>query len=98
MGRIAVQFVLPIVLPTVLYLLWLAAERRRIERVGVGDKPHWQDAPWIWLVALGVLFAGLISVASAVFGGAEVKGTYVPPRVIDGNIVPGHVEPAAPKR
>ncbi|MBI3453261.1 MAG: hypothetical protein HY057_10660 [Rhodospirillales bacterium] len=98
MGRILFQFVLPIVLPTAIYLLWLAAERRRIERGGAGEKPRWQDTPWVWLAALGLVFAGLIAVAIAVFGGDMTEGRYVPPQLKDGEIVPGHVEPAAPRR
>ncbi len=97
MARFVLQIVLPIVLPTVLYLLWVAAERRRIERAGSGDKPGWQETPWIWLALLGLTFAGLISLALALIGGESIEGRYVPPELIDGQIVPGHVEPPAPK-
>ncbi len=94
MARILFQYILPIVLPTAVYFAWLAAERRRIARAGAGDAPHWHDAPWLWLAAIGVVLAVLIAIASALFGGADISGRYVPPRVEDGRIVPGHVEPA----
>ena len=94
MGRILLQYLLPIVLPTVVYFAWLTAERRRAERAEAGKAPHWRDAPWLWLVGSGVALALVIAFASAFFGGADTAGRYVPPRVEDGRIVPGHVEPA----
>ena len=93
MGRILVQIVLPILLPSVLYALWLLAERRRVEAAGTGKLPLWAEAPWLWLLALGVCFAGLIMVAIAVFGRDPTGGVYVAPHIENGEIVPGHVEP-----
>ena len=93
MARILFQLLFPILLPTLLYALWLTAERRRVEAAGTGEKPAWSDAPWVWLVALGVFFAAIISVAIALLGGGDMDGRYVPPSVRDGQIVPGHVEP-----
>jgi hypothetical protein len=91
-ARILFQVVFPIVLPALLYALWMAAERRRVE-AGGGEKPGWADAPWLWLLALGLFFAGLIAVAIFVFGGGSSTGVYVPPAVQDGQVVPGHIEP-----
>ncbi len=93
MGRILVQVVLPILLPAALYTLWLLAERRRLEATGSGPRIRWSDAPWLWLLALGVFFAGIIATALALFGGESIVGEYVPPQVKDGRIVPGHVVP-----
>ena len=97
MARIFFQILLPIALPTILYLLWVAAERRRQERLGSGEAPQWQDAPWLWLGALGVFLAAIMAAALALLGGATTEGRYVPPQVIDGKIVPGHVEPKRTK-
>jgi len=93
MVRILLEYVLPIILPTAVYFAWLATERRRVARVGAGKAPHWRDAPWLWLAAIGLVFAVLIAVASALFGGSDIAGRYVPPRFEGGRIVPGHVEP-----
>ncbi len=93
MSRILVQVVFPILLPALLYALWLTAERRRLEAAGHGGKTRWAEAPWLWLLALGLFFAGIIAVALSLFGGESVEGVYVPPQVQDGRIVPGHVEP-----
>ncbi len=96
MWRIAVEVALPIVLPFVVYILWLGYERRRMERLGTGAPPRWQDAPFIWLGAAGLALAAILLVAGVLFGGEGTQGRYVPPQLIDGEIVPGRVEPAAP--
>lgn len=96
MGRFLIQVVFPIVLPALLYALWLMAERRRLEAAGTGHPPRWAEAPWLWLLALGLFFAAIIAVAFALFGGMSIDGVYVPPQVKDGQIVPGHVVPPAP--
>ena len=77
----------------ILYGLWLVGERRRVEAAGEGKKPVWAEAPWLWLLGLGVAFAAVITVALALFGGGDTEGVYVPPQVKDGQIIPGHVEP-----
>jgi hypothetical protein len=98
MGRILLEFLLPLLLPTALYLLWLRAERRRIEQLGRGEAPRWQDAPFLWLALMGVVLAGAVLVALHYAGGSGTEGVYVPPRLIDGQVVPGHVEPRPPGR
>ena len=91
MGRILLEFVLPIMLPALLYVGWLVAERKR---AAGGTAPREiKDAPWIWLLALGLFLAALITLASAFMGGETIRGIYVPPQVKDGVIVPGHVDP-----
>jgi hypothetical protein len=98
MGRILLEFLLPLLLPTVLYLLWVRAERSRIERLGRGEPPRWQDAPFLWLALMGVVLAGAVLVALHFAGGSGIEGVYVPPRLIDGQVVPGHVDPRPPAR
>ena len=98
MARILLEYVLPIVLPSLVYLAWLAHERRRIAREGMGKPLRWQDGPWPWLVGSGLALAVLVAIASALLGGSDIEGTYVPPRVEDGRIVPGHVEPSGPQQ
>ncbi len=93
MARILFQIVFPIVLPALLYALWMTAERRRAEAAGATDGPRWASAPWLWLLVLGVFFAGVLAAAIAVFGGEPWGGVYVPPELRDGRVVPGHVVP-----
>jgi hypothetical protein len=92
MARILLEFVLPILLPSLLYALWLVAMQRRAETSGT-EQRRWSDAPWIWLLALGLFFAALLTVALSVFSGDGIEGRYVPPQLENGRIVPGHVEP-----
>ncbi len=56
------------------------------------DRPYWTQGPWLWTFvgALILLIIGLISVATQ--NGVEPGQTYVPPTMVDGEIVPGHVE------
>jgi drug/metabolite transporter (DMT)-like permease len=74
-------------LPFALYAVYL-----RLSRYDEENPPH--PHPWA-----GLFVAGLAMVAASfVFwglaeGGGE-KGTYIPPRVEDGRVVPGRVEPA----
>ena len=56
------------------------------------DRPYWTQGPWLWALvgALILLIIGLISFAMP--NGVEPGQTYVPPTMVDGEIVPGHVE------
>src|SRR5690606_33472668 len=96
--RILFQYVLPILLPSLVYLGWLTYERRRIARGGAGKPTGWRDGPWPLLVGSGIVLAALITLAATLLDGAGIEGTYVPPRVEDGRIVPGHMEPPAPQK
>jgi hypothetical protein len=81
MIRILLTYVLPLILPTVLYLLWL---RFAVAR---GRAP---EVPYVWL-----LLAGLVLVTITVFGltlsGGTPTGRYQPPHLEDGRVVPGRV-------
>jgi hypothetical protein len=89
MLRVFLTVVLPLVLPTAIYVGWLVVAQR-MQRTGAVP---WVELPWVWLAGAGVvLLAVVLSVVHVHFGTAET-GTYVPPRWEDGRIIPGHVEP-----
>ena len=90
MWRIALELLVPILLPTAVYFAWLTHEQRRVERLGRGEPPRWQDAPWLWLAVTGMALTMVVALALAQFGGERAGSGYVPPAVIDGQIVPGH--------
>ena len=96
MIRAFLTVVLPLLLPTALYLLWAFAMRRPEVR-DVGDLLR--GLPWLRLSAAGiVLLVGVLVLVAFGFGRSADTAHYVPPRTIDGKVVPGHVEPApAPK-
>ena len=80
--RLALLFLAPFIL----YGGWLFIARRRAKSHG----PNWQDVPLMWLTisGLALMIGGLVTMA--VISGDE-PGTYVPARVIDGQVVPGQV-------
>ncbi len=58
-------------------------------------QPQWTDTPRVWFLvgAAVLLIIGLIGVISfATLNYSEPGGKYVPPRMVDGEIVPGHFE------
>ena len=91
MSRALVQFLLPILLPTVLFVVWLAFTHYR----GGADGDvltRFRDGPWFWLVLSGfVLMIGGLAY-TGLTRGTHPGGTYVAPHVEGGRIVPGHVD------
>ena len=88
MLRVLLTIVLPLVLPTALYLAWI-----RMMQGAEGGQPRWRALPWVWLVGAGTLLLIVVLVVVNVHFGKSESGVYVPPRWENGRIVPGHVEP-----
>jgi hypothetical protein len=89
MLRVLLTIVLPLLLPTALYLLWVGtfgAERR-------GSAVRWTAVPWTWLAVAGVVLLAIVLFVVTVHFGSPQEGVYVPPRWEAGRIVPGHMEP-----
>ena len=96
MIRVVLTVIVPLLLPTALYLLWAIA-MRRVAATGMVDVVR--GLPWVWLGAAGLaLLAGVLVLAALGFGRSADTAHYVPPRTIDGKIIPGHVEPAPASR
>ncbi len=58
-------------------------------------RPHWTQGPWLWVLVgtLIVTIIGLIGlVGFATPNGGEPGQKYVPPTMVDGEIVPVHSE------
>ena len=89
MLRVFLTVVLPLLLPTGLYLLW----------VGTFGAEHGGNAarrtavPWIWLAGAGVVLLAIVLLVVTVRFGSPQEGVYVPPRWEGDRIVPGHMEP-----
>jgi hypothetical protein len=98
MWRVLLEYVVPIVLPSLLYLAWLAYENKRVARGGEGVLRRWQEGPWAWLFAAGVVIAVAGTLMLSLLQGFGTEGRYIPPHVENGRIVPGHVVPAEPQR
>jgi hypothetical protein len=97
-------YVLPLLLPTAIYVLWrlISAPRpadgganRASDEAGgaaaLAVEDLWRDAPWPWLALAGVLLLALVLLVGVFFHGAPQQGHYVPPRMEDGRIVPGEL-------
>lgn len=89
MMRLLWQF-WPVFLPLIVYVWWQWRARKHARRAG-DDIPGWMNGPWFWTV----LAAMAMAVASFLAWGLThepSQGQYVPPRVEEGRIVPGHTE------
>jgi hypothetical protein len=84
--RVILTIVVPLILPTALWFVWIGATRRASE-----SGATWQDAPWPWLAGGGIVLAGAILYFVSVHFG-EKGGRYVPSQYIDGELVPGRFE------
>jgi hypothetical protein len=80
--------VIPLLMPTLLYVAWLFLVQRR---AGVAGGPWYAQVPWHWVSIAGAGFLFVVLALIALAGGDPPGGTYVPAEVIDGRVVPGRV-------
>jgi hypothetical protein len=85
------RFLLEVALPFLAPFLAFFAYRLLVTR----GRSFLEHTPWYMLAAFGVLLAIASLVSLAFTEGFDPGGTYVPPHVEDGRIVPGHVVPKA---
>ncbi|HUK60192.1 MAG TPA: DUF6111 family protein [Stellaceae bacterium] len=87
--RVFLTIVLPLLLPTALYVLWtIGAGRFHLEET----PEFWRELPFLWLALAGMVLTLALVVSVAELGGAK-NGVYVPPHLENGTIVPGRLEP-----
>jgi hypothetical protein len=89
MLRVLLTVVLPLLLPTAIYVAWVVFTSRseNHEKVRIGT------LPLVWLAFAGVILLALVLVTVTVHFGEPVSGRYVPPRYENGRVVPPHLEP-----
>jgi hypothetical protein len=90
MLRVVLTIVLPLLLPTALYLLWVATLGSAREG---GVIIRWTAVPWLWLAAAGAILLPIVLIVVTVHFGTPQQGVYVPPRWQGDRIIPGHIEP-----
>ena len=90
MTRVLLTIILPLILPTALYVLWVVSAGRA---GAASEAAPWRDLPWVWLGVAGAVLVVAMIAAVVEIGGTK-DGIYVPPHLGNGDIVPGHVEPA----
>ncbi len=94
MARIIFTYVLPLVLPFLMYLAWNAYARAQARKTG-GEEPSLQKGPVFWSIVAGFILLAASLVTLALTGGEEPDaGRYIPPRLEDGKIQPPRYEKA----
>jgi hypothetical protein len=93
MIRVFFTIVLPLLLPTALYLLWITNFGSPQDNGAVA----WTSLPWVWLAGAGALLLAVVLFVVTVGFGTPQEGVYVAPRYVNGNIIPGHIEPKGPR-
>lgn len=86
--RTTLLVLIPLLMPTLLYVGWLFLVQRR---AGVAGGPWYAQVPWHWVSMAGAGCLFVVLAAIALGGGDTPGGTYVPAQVIDGRVVPGRV-------
>ncbi len=94
MTRILIQYLLPLVAPSAVYVMWLLYSRYRANKVG-DVAPAFTRGGFFWALLLG----GVLLVASlatmAVMGGVDPdSGVYEAPRLENGEIIGPSYTPA----
>lgn len=87
MTRILLTMVVPLILPSLSYLIWRAATGRALVTQGVAAMP------WPWLLGIGIVLTAMTLFVVSVRYGNSPNGTYVPPHIVGGAVVPGEVVP-----
>ena len=90
MVRVFLTIVLPLLVPTALYLLWVST----LGAPHDGGAVAWNSVPWVWLAGAGAVLLVIVLLVVTVGFGTSQEGVYVAPRYVNGHIVPGHIEPA----
>ena len=85
MLKIFLQFVLPLIFPTALWLVWAWFEKRRNK----GEPEAGRATPWIWLIAIGFALSAISLVTWGVIEGESPSKAYTAPKLEDGKVVPG---------
>lgn len=85
MTRVIIQQLLLFALPFIGYFFYRFLIGRGSDFV--------KDTPWFALTLTGLALSVIALVALGLVQQGDPGGVYVPPALIDGQIVPGHVDP-----
>mgnify|MGYP000347603215 CR=1 FL=1 len=91
MIRILITVILPLLAPTIGYMLWIwFLNKKKKDEADHRPLKDWQTWPWSRLLGLGSVLLIISIVAINLNIGQEVEsGRYIPPHMKDGEIVPG---------
>ena len=92
MLRVFLMVILPLILPTCLYLAYMS-----VTHLGSDDKASevswWVTAPWFTLFLSGFVLIVVVLVMFMMLSGDPIAGKYNPAQFLDGRLVPGRVVP-----
>ncbi|MFN4283782.1 MAG: DUF6111 family protein [Alphaproteobacteria bacterium] len=92
MIRILLIYVLPLLAPSLLYLLWRLWQTKRRTGTVEGDmRGIMRRAPWVKLAAAGTALLALTLFIAALTGGEPAHEAYTPPHMENGKVVPGDI-------
>ena len=77
-------------IPLLVYLIWLNVTGRKAVKAGL-PRPEFRDGPLYWILIATLMMALLCFLVLGVSIDGE-KGSYIPPHVENGVMVPGKVE------
>lgn len=89
MLRVLLTIIVPLILPTAVYVLWMRTMRWEAS----GGAVRWRALPWVWLAGAGAVLLALVLFVVTVHFGTSQPGIYVPPRYEGGRLLPPHIEP-----
>jgi hypothetical protein len=58
------------------------------------EKEPARKHPWTFLFASGLVLVTASFIVLGLVEGSSIHGVYVPPQLVKGEVVPGHVQPA----
>lgn len=94
--RLLLQYLLPLLVSTAIYVLYMAWARRRASAAGYA-MPDWTEGPVFWFVVGGLVLLAISLVALYAFDrGAGTGAVYTPARVEGNKVIPGHFGGSAP--
>lgn len=90
MLRTTLIHILILAAPTILYIIYLIiAGRLRLSKNQIAITVR--NLPWVKLLASGLILVTASLVALSLLIGEEPGGIYVPPHIVDGEVVPAEV-------
>ncbi|MSP51201.1 MAG: hypothetical protein EXQ91_02230 [Alphaproteobacteria bacterium] len=71
-----------------LYIWWVNLKSKEAAAAGI----VWSDAPWTLLISASLVCVIVILIGYGLATGEDPGGKYVPPRIVDGKIVPAEIK------
>ena len=86
--KIFLHFILPVLLPALMFILWTVLTRARSGQSGP-TRSIIAAGPWFGLILAGFILLAVSLIFLSIYGGMEFEGVYRSPYWEDGKIVPG---------